>query len=212
MKKLITATMITLTFAITGSINRTQAQTYFSYDFSGSGNFDFDYGTWTGQYTPGPSYITVSGTADNYGGAGKSFAPTDITLTPPANTYIVITARLLPSHGGGDIRLSLSSSGTDYSVWAAPASLFNTTTFTTVQIPISTPPVFTSGSLDLTAVFGYNIQGDFNSPGAFAVEIQSISIIPEPSTVALLATTVLLSGIVVARRRMNKYINKTPTA
>jgi len=205
--------MITLTFAIIGSINRTQAQPYFSFDFAGFGDFDFHYGTWdTTNCIPGASYMTVSGTADNYGGAGKVLSPTDITLTPPANTYIVITARLLPSHSGGDIRLSLNSSGTDFSVWAAPASLFNTTTFTTVQIPISTTPVFTSGSLDLTSIISYNIQGDYFSPGAFAVEIQSISIIPEPGTVALLATTVLLSGIVVARRRMNKFINKTLTA
>lgn len=168
---------------------------YLNYSFAGFNTFDFDYGSWTGDITPGASYITVGNTlADNFGGAGFGFAPISATATPPASTFLVVSARLLSTHSGGDIRLSLGSNmGADYTVWSAPASLFNTTTFTTVYIPLSTPPAFVGGlGVDLNAIDSIQIQGDYFSPGNFRVEFESLALIPEPHYAMV---TMLLSAV-----------------
>ena len=174
---------------------------YAERDFSGNTNFDYDFGTWTGNITPGASFITINtGTNGSNGGAGFGFAPEDITLTPAANTYLVIRARLLSSHNPANpIQLSLGSSPTDYSVWSIPASAFNTTTFTTVLVSIATTPVFTEGTLNLAAVTNFQVQGNYGNRDDFDIEIEYMAIIPEPHQVA--AATLLLLGLVLRWRK-----------
>jgi len=188
---------------------QTSAQVYFHHDFAGSTNFDFDYGTWTGNVTPGAGYITIdTGANGTDGGAGFNLSGVDVTLTPAANTYMVIRARLLPTHNGTSINLILATSPTDYEVWFIPASSFNTTTFTTVLIPLSTPSNLQFGSgVTLTNVNSYQVQGNYSNTADFDIEIEYMSIIPEPNEFAVF--TLLALGIfgVVFRKRIGKHNN-----
>ncbi len=177
---------------------------YLDYDLTSNNNFDFDYGSWTGDITPGPAFITIgTSSATTSGGAGFNVGSIDITPTNP-NNYIRISARLQPGHNGSDIRLVLASGATDFNVWAAPATLFNTTTFTTVDILLSTPPVFTSGTFDPTNITSFQIQGDFFSPGDFRIEVERMQLIPEPHHVTLLGLVILLAGLPLVKRKLQQ--------
>jgi hypothetical protein len=224
-KLILTTTLIALFMPVNN--NKSFAQ-YFSHNFGSSfdGGFNFDYGSWQNNTSVGTNYAEVSPapTTDDSGGAGVNIG-TPITF-PIANAYIKISIKLLPGHDttNSDIRVTLSVDSNNFAVWNAPVTAFNTANFTDYLVPISNPPVFSMGtawhdaptfatSTNFTGISSVQVQGTFagmNYPYEF--QIQSISIIPEPGTVALLATTVLLSGIVVARQRMNKFINKTLTA
>ena len=154
---------------------------YFKINFANNEKFDFVVGTWAGNITPGQEFITVdTGPGGTDGGAGHDFSALDLTQTPPEKTFLEITARLLPTHGGTNIRLVLGSNPTDFSVWEADVSKFNTETFTTVRIPLSTAPVYVAGNgANLAKVSNFQVVGDYSGNSDFDIQIESMAIVAE---------------------------------
>jgi hypothetical protein len=179
---------------------------YFFHSFAGNTNFNYTWGGFTGGTSTGSGYITINSSSTS-GGAGFSLSPAlNISGTPAASTYLVLSARLGDNHNGSDLRLVLvTNSGTVYTEWSIPATAFNNITFTTVSIPLTTPPFLNAGGgYNPLSIIEYNFQADHFSPGNFNVELEFLGLTPEPEQVVMVALVVLLVGAVVLKRYKQK--------
>lgn len=141
--------------------------------------------------------ITVQGTAgadSGWGYAGAQLA--DLT----SYTFLALTAKLSVGNTATDIFVTFDDGGASPQTIQFLASSFNTSTFTTVYIPVT-------WTIDPTTVEAWNIGGGLTPPAgpspAFRMTFDKLALttaIPEPSTYAAMAGALAL-GLAVWRRR-----------
>lgn len=160
-----------------------------------SSGFQWSYGSWnplTSVETQTPTYLSIAGAATESGGAGISFAQP--VSFDPTQYLVSVTARIGSGNVASGFNVILQTSPTDSWGYYFPAASFNPSTFTTVSIAV-TNPTFVNGSPNFSGsgMTDWQIQGDFSSTDAlrFDFEDARLSLVPEPSTLALLALGVV---------------------
>lgn len=178
-------------------------------DFNGTG-MDYAYGSWSGALTTGASFLTIDNPANPSGGSGITRTSMDLNAT---NYVIRMTARLGANNTASQINVVLKdkdATGTDDLVYFLPASNFNTSTFTTIDIPV-TSVGYTGGDGDTLVNFdtggnglvGWEIQGNYaNTSDTVNFEIDSVTLVdttavPEPGSLSAL---LLATGLISLRR------------
>jgi hypothetical protein len=164
--------------------------------FQGTG-FGYEYLSWVGQTTVNPAFVQVAGSATEQGGAGSIIGPLNLQPYVSVNANIQVDARLVTGNQADNFNIILQSSASDLVGYQFSASLLDLLNFTTVSLPL-TSPSFSSGTIDWTAVNGFQIQGDFNGNEPFAMQFANLQV-PEPSTALLIA---IGFALLAARRRL----------
>ena len=164
-------------------------------DFQNTG-FEFDYGSFTGNITVNPTYISISN-ATEQGGAGTN-GSWDLSTYYPSG-QVRIQARLISGNLADNFNVILATNpGTDYHLYQFSTASLNTSTFTTLTFNLNAP-TFSSGTMDWANITQYQLQGDYSTTDNFSIEFRNLEVVPEPTTWALLAGS--LTFLVIARRR-----------
>ena len=132
--------------------SRARADTTLS-DFNGTG-FDYVFGTWPSNVVTGPSFVTVAGTADQFGGGG-------VLLGTPRNltgSGIALRAQRSPTNVATEIRVVLVDINDNRAVFVFSTSGFSTSIMTTVNLATST---FTLGGVDMSNIVRFEVTGSF---------------------------------------------------
>ena len=172
-------------------------------DYTGSVAPDFEFGAFSGGFTPGADGISIelAASGDNFGGIGTNANLISLpTLTPDGEGFV--TARLLPGNDSPLI-IAFRESSNEFFSYSIPASSFNETTFTTVTFALNS--FFFNGDVENatpdSALIEASIQSPFGVGNAFGFEVANqgvVAAIPEPASMALLG----MCGLAfVARRR-----------
>ena len=200
---------VTIALAATAAValSAAAAQAVVVADYTNSVGPDFTFNAFDGNTTPSAAGLVVDipdGGANNFGGFGTN---TSLLATPalsPDATFS-ITAQLGANNAAATFNLAVSETGsTEFFVYSLPTSAFNTTGFTTLTLPLSTPPIFVNGGGD--GIVNNNlaqVSVQTNNPGgpAFNLTVASIDVtpgvVPEPASLGALA----LGGLLLRRRR-----------
>ncbi|MDG4556634.1 MAG: DUF11 domain-containing protein, partial [Candidatus Contendobacter sp.] len=147
--------------------NPARADTILS-DFDGT-NFGFAFGSWTGQTTPGPTFVTIGGLATEQGGAGNfPFAATNFT-----GMGVAMTAQLGAGNLASEFQVHLIDGADNRAVFVFPATSFTNTSFATVFVPAPTFNIG-PGPVDLTKIVRFLVMGDFSSDDRLEIKIDRI--------------------------------------
>ncbi|MCS6771943.1 MAG: PEP-CTERM sorting domain-containing protein [Kiritimatiellae bacterium] len=166
-------------------------------DFDNVG-FQWAYGSWnplSGVETLFPTYVRIAGPATESGGAGVTLS-SPVTFDP-SQYEVRVSARIAPGNAASGFNVIIQTSPTDLWGYYFPATLFNSSTFTTSSIPLNSP-TFTNGNPDFLNV-GLNefqVQGDFSSSDRFAFEFEDLRLVPEPGTLLLLSAGAVILGLI----------------
>lgn len=192
MKKL----FITLALAAAASL-QAQLLSDFS-DFAGQ-NYGPNGFSWDTAVVQNAGFITVGAPAVGSGSIdmaiGTALNNTTIGLTA-GSTQASLTARVDAGNAATRISVSLFDTG---GVPVATASFFTsalTSSFTSVTAPLVLTGVGNPG-----AVLYFSVSGDGDNLSNFRASLDSLSVVPEPSSVALGLGAVALVGAVWFRRR-----------
>lgn len=166
--------------------------------------FEYPWGDYT--QTLHPTHVNLHMPSNNAGGAGNL---ADLDLSAFAAEPVSLTARVGALNTAQAISIVLRDTDGTEQKWDLSAASFNSTSFTTVSASALNAPdgSLNAGStpgLNLSAINGFQIWGDFNSSYVFDFDIQRISagtVIPEPSSFALLGGGVMLAVVAMRRRR-----------
>lgn len=184
-------------------------------DFNGTG-LDFTYGSWSGvgAVATGPTYLTIDDPATPSGGGGVS----SLGLLFDAGTYsVALTARLGLANEGTAINVVLvdaDPSGVETFAYFFAASGFNSSTFTTVNLPATnwgfhavqsgTPDGVLNPDLS-GSVTGWQLQGNYaNDVDTVNFEVDHLAlVVPEPGTLVLGS---LGLGVALLVRRLKRNV------
>jgi len=182
---------------ILASVNsQVQAQDLVINDFQDSG-FEFDYGSWTGNLTIGPDFLTVNATESGGGGANSFQSASSLSLSPGPTYFIEIDVRKVSGNLADAFNVILEDGDGTMAGWKFDLSTVDEIEFHTLNKTL-TPDFFNppskgtaDGVFDQSSIVGWQVQGDFSSEDTLALQFKNLVIIPEPSSLALLATGIL---------------------
>lgn len=163
--------------------------------------FQWGYGSWnplSNVETLFPTYVQIAGPATESGGAGVTLS--SAVTFDPTQYFLVVSARIAPGNAASGFNVILQTSPSDLWGYYFDASLFNSSTFTTVSVPVVSY-TFANGTPDFLNV-GMNewqVQGDFSTTDSFAFEFEDLRLVPEPGTIGLLALGAV-AALIRARR------------
>lgn len=195
------ATLLVISMALLGA--KLPAQTIFTLETFNQGSLSggvISGSTWVGQVATqnnGDTTITVGGSARDDNGWGAS----NVSISATGALVFQVTALLSPSNVAPNFLLQLQDANVNTVAATVSTSLFNTSTFTTVN---SGPFLQVLGSgFDFGNITAWTFGG--GNPGAgnlLNVTFDNLALaVPEPSTYALLALGLGLIAVPVLRRR-----------
>lgn len=166
--------------------------------------FEYPWGDYT--QTIHPTYVNLFMPTNNAGGASNL---PDLDLSGFAEQPLTLTARLGSQNTASTISIVLRDTDGTEQKWDFAASSFNSETFTTVTATALNNPggSLNPGSepgLNLGAINGFQIWGDFNTDFVFDFDIQKFSagtLVPEPSTASLIIGGTAAGLALLSRRR-----------
>lgn len=164
----------------------------------------FFYGTgdWTGTASA-EGFIIDGGTAASTSGFGQTLASSfDLT----SESDIAVTLKIGANNEADFINVmlrTLGGSGTNGNVYTFSTADFNTSTFTTQTIALGSFAFQLGTGADLSNVDRLQVQGSGSNVATdlMRFEIQQVSVVPEPSTYALIFGASIVGLTLWLRRR-----------
>jgi len=164
---------------------------------------DFQYNSFPGNTSVQPTFFRVSTPANQFGGSG-------FNLASPLNISTQTTLAVSGQIGTGNLNVSFNvllqdSDGTQFG-YSFPMSSFNASGFTSAYVELGSPSFsLSAGSmagLNLASITQFQLQGNFSGSETvlFAFDFDSVAAVPEPTSLALLAT----STVLLRRRRSHR--------
>jgi hypothetical protein len=156
--------------------------------------------TWVGNLTQNAGSLTVGGTAGNDNGWGAS----GLTLNAATMGYVAITARRDAGNLAPSLFVQFVDANVHTQVFSVSTSLFSTSAFTTVYVPIGT---WDSEFLP-TQISSWSIGGGNVGSTTFHLTLDELAFttttaaVPEPAATALLAALGAVAVATLRRRRL----------
>ena len=165
------------------------------YSFQGNSTFDYTYGTWNGNVLPGPTFLSIDGTATDNGG-GVHLFPGSLDLSSYAATgKLQIEAKLLAGNAATGFYVNLFTSNSTYTVYQFSTAGLNDATFTLLSLNLASPSIEVGGGVtNWTSITKFELQGNYASGAALDLGVRNLEVVttPEPGTWPI----VILGGFV----------------
>jgi hypothetical protein len=153
--------------------------------------------SWVGNLTPGPTAITVGGTATDENGWGA----TQQTINGTGMNYIVISAQRDSGNLAPLLAIQFEDQSLTTKVYSVSTSLFAVGQLTEVQIAVAD----WAGGIDYTRLTSWSLGGGTVGTVAFRMTFNHLSLsataIPEAGTYAALVAAAAFGAAVYGRRR-----------